>query len=220
MGEGGGEGVFPPRACQAGPSEGAVSWGRCHQSGGSRKQHPPWPRPTATLRGAPPGDPRGGRLRPQEEGGEGGAYNPPPRPQGPSFWASPRKDVSSPLSRVLLCWVWTDLPSAARCGLSGRAVLGPVGRGWVSLAGGGALLLGADVSLTTWRGLGALHALQVLSRGLHAQGFCCLLGTPGCAEIRNSQACVETLGAGSLGVGRQSPPPRGAGRQTPPLLPF
>ena len=84
-----------------------------------------------STRVAPPATPRGGRLRPQEEGGEGGAYNPPPRPQGPSFWASPRKDVSSLLSRVLLCWVWTDLPSAARCGLSGRAALGPEGRGWV-----------------------------------------------------------------------------------------
>ena len=89
-----------------------------------------------------------------------------------------------------------------------------------SLAGGGALLLGADVSLTTWRGLGALHALQVLSRGLHAQGFCCLLGTPGCAEIRNSQACVETLGAGSLGVGRQIPPAPGGWETDPPLPPF
>lgn len=97
----------------------------------TRLSHAPPPRCRGLHPGSPPTPPPGGRLRPQEEGGEGGAYNPPPRPQGPSFWASPRKDVSSPLSRVLLCWVWTDLPSTARCGLSGRAVLGPEGRGWV-----------------------------------------------------------------------------------------
>lgn len=84
---------------------------------------------------------------------------------------------------------------------------------------GGALLLGADVSLTTRRGWGALHALRSSAAVSTPRVSACLLGSLAVLKC-DSQACVETLGAGSLGVGRQAPPCRGNGRQTPhsPLL--
>lgn len=217
VGGGGGEEVVPPRACQAGPSEGAVSWARCHQSGGSRKQHQPWAR-RPLLPGSQTRRPRGGRLtappRPAEEGREGGASTPPLRPQGPSSWGL-RPPLRGPgcgpicpaLAAVVSpgepCWaLWGEGGSEARCG--------------------GALLLGAGVSLTARRGRGALHAPQGLSRGLpRTPGFLLPAGTPGCAEMSDTQACVESLGAGSLGAGRQIPPRlRGLGDRppTPPLL--